>query len=348
MTNPQSRSLDILYTNCLNFNIYHFYILYVISKLISVKSLDDILRCVNLASLLELSGWPKPGNVHRLKDYESTRFEHFLAGISAIQPNFRLLCERIYEELENNEADYGFIKLGQFFESASFQMMQWQKGGNVLLGHLLILAPLAAAGTICSKQKLDNFSNFNEILKKIIKDTTINDTVSLYKAIKYCNPGGLGKIDKYDLNDDNSINEIKKDEITLKKIFELSKDYDMISREYSTNFSIILKEGLPYFFNTYETYKDINIAIVNTFLKVLSNHPDTLIIRKSGLSNAKNVSEAANQVLKLGGIATKNGLKSVMKLDKKLHFKNGLLNPGTTADIIAGIIFCALLFGLRF
>lgn len=320
----------------------------MIYKLNSVKSLDDILRCINLASLLELSGWPKPGNVHRLKDFKSTRFEHFLAGIAAIQPNFRSFCERIYEDLENNEADYGFIKLGQFFKSASFQMMQWQKGGNVLLGHLLILAPLAAAGTICFKQKLNNFSNFTRVLKKIINDTTIMDTVSLYKAIKYCNPGGLGKIDKYDLNDDNSINEIKNDEITLKKIFELSKNYDMISREYSTHFSITLKEGLPFFFNTYEAYKDINIATVNTFLNVLSNHPDTLIIRKSGLSNAKNVSEAADRILRLGGIATKNGLKSVVKLDKKLHFKNGLMNPGTTADITAGIIFCALLFGLRF
>ncbi len=318
------------------------------SRLISVKSLDDILRCINIASLLELSGWPKPGNVHRSKDFESTRFEHFLAGISAIQPNFRLFCERIYEDLDKDEPDYRCIKLGQFFESSSYQMMQWQQGGNVLLGHILILAPLVATSIICFKQKLLNLVKFKEILKKIIDDTTINDTISLYKAIDICNPGGLGKIDKYDLHDDNSINEIKKDEITLKKIFELSKNYDLISREYSTNFSIILNEGLPYYLNTYETYKDINIATVHTFLKVLSNHTDTLIMRKSGLINAIMVSKAADRVLKLGGIATKNGMKSVLKLDKKLRIKNGLMNPGTTADIIAGIIFCALLFGLRF
>ncbi|MHA1670471.1 MAG: triphosphoribosyl-dephospho-CoA synthase [Promethearchaeota archaeon] len=306
------------------------------------------MRCINLASLLELSGWPKPGNVHRLKDFEYTRFEHFLAGISAIQPNFRFFSERVNNELKNNEDNYGFIKLGQFFKSASYQMMQWQQGGNVLLGHLLILAPLVAAGIICFKLQLFTISDFSEILKKIIEDTTINDTVSLYKAIKFCNPGGLGKVDKYDLNDDNSINEIKNDKITLKNIFELSQDYDMISREYSTNFSIILREGLPYFFNIYENYNDINIATVNTFLKILSNHPDTLIIRKSGLSNAKYISQAADRVLKLGGIATKNGQKSVIKLDKKLHYEKGLMNPGTTADILAGILFCALLFGLRF
>ncbi|MCK4382115.1 MAG: triphosphoribosyl-dephospho-CoA synthase, partial [Candidatus Lokiarchaeota archaeon] len=48
-----------------------------------------MIRCVNLSSLLELSGWPKPGNVHRTRNFEDTRFEHFLAGITAIQPNFR-------------------------------------------------------------------------------------------------------------------------------------------------------------------------------------------------------------------------------------------------------------------
>ena len=47
--------------------------------------------------MLELSGWPIVGNVHRTKDFEHTRFEHFLAGIVAIQPNFREFCEKIFE-----------------------------------------------------------------------------------------------------------------------------------------------------------------------------------------------------------------------------------------------------------
>ena len=45
---------------------------------------------------------------------------------------------------------------------------------------------------------------------------------------------------------------------------------------------------------------------------------------------------------------TKKGLNLTQKLDKVLQKQNGLLNPGTTADLIAGIILCALLFGLIF
>jgi triphosphoribosyl-dephospho-CoA synthase len=107
---------------------------------LSIKTIDDLLRCVNLASLLELSGWPKPGNIHRTKDFLDTRFEHFLAGISAIQPNFRKLCEHTYKNCNNRVNDFSFVDLGSFFEESSMKMINWQKGGNFLLGHILILA----------------------------------------------------------------------------------------------------------------------------------------------------------------------------------------------------------------
>ena len=113
----------------------------------SIKSIDDIIRCLTLASLLELAGWPKPGNIHRTKDFESTRFEHFLAGIVAIQPDFREFCERIYHLPFVDDGDFSLIELGEFFTRAVKSMLKWQSGGNVLLGHILILAPLAAAAS---------------------------------------------------------------------------------------------------------------------------------------------------------------------------------------------------------
>ncbi|KKK54151.1 hypothetical protein LCGC14_3087610, partial [marine sediment metagenome] len=239
----------------------------------SIKSIDDITRCLNLASLLELAGWPKPGNIHRTKDFEKTSFEHLLAGIAAIQPNFREFCERIIQYLFKDENDYKLVELGTLFYKAAENMIKWQKGGNVLLGHILILAPLVAATTVCLKTRKISFDDFINYLSRIIDGTTVMDTVNLYKAIKLCNPGGLGRIKKYDINDENSLDEIIADNINLKNIFELSKEYDLISFEYSTRFSIILDEGLPYFLNTFSTYKYINIATVNTFLFLLSKHP---------------------------------------------------------------------------
>jgi triphosphoribosyl-dephospho-CoA synthase len=315
---------------------------------IKIKLFDDLVRCVNLSSLLELSGWPKPGNVHRTKDFEDTRFEHFLAGITAIQPNFKELCRKVYKSLGSNPIEFTAVELGLFYKKSAKEMMKWQSGGNVLLGHILILAPLVSAATICIKTNKVKIEEFEFILKKIIEDATVEDTLNLYDAIKICNPGGLGRIEKYDIYGENSKQEIIQDGITLKKVFELSKDYDLISSEYSSGFNIVLKEGLPYFLETFKNSQDINIATVNTYLKLLSNHLDTLIIRKTSKKNALEVSKTALDILSYGGISTKKGLELTKKFDNELHKQNRKLNPGTTADLVAGTIFCALLFGLKF
>ena len=97
---------------------------------LSINSLDDLMRCINLASLLEISGWPKPGNVHRTQDFQDTRFEHFLAGISAIQPNFKEFCSKVYKNSNNMEEDYSFVKLGIFFKAAAKEMLKWQNVEN--------------------------------------------------------------------------------------------------------------------------------------------------------------------------------------------------------------------------
>jgi len=315
---------------------------------IAIESLDDLLRCINLSSLLELSGWPKPGNVHRTKNFKDTSFEHFLAGISAIQPNLRVLCEKVFSMIESEDQSFSNIGLGVFFKESVMEMMKWQKGGNVILGHILILAPLSSAASICLKLKKRSFTDFESILRRIIEDSTVEDTLFLYKAIRLSNPGSLGQIDKYDVNDPSASNEIVRNEINLKKIFEKSQDYDLISREYATGFQIVLKEGLPYFLDSFKKHRDINKTIVNTYLKLLASHPDTLIIRKSSKTEAMKVSEEALKIVLQDGISTKKGLKLTIKLDKKLQEQNGKLNPGTTADLLAGVIFCALLSGVIF
>ena len=321
---------------------------------ISVKSLDDLLRCLSLASLLEVAGWPKPGNIRpsfylvRGCEPKKTRFEHFMAGIVAIQPNFRVFCETNLQKSFENEDDYKKIELGHFFKNAAEEMIRWQDGGNVLLGHILILAPLAVAAIICMKKHQTNIDDLKTFLNKVIENSSVNDTINLYQAIRLCNPGGLGRIKKYDINDENSLNELNKDKINLKKIFDLSKEYDLISLEYSTGFNLILNEGLPYFVKTFNQFKDINIATVNTYLKLLSLNPDTLVIRKSGLDLALYISNMASNILEYEGISSEKGLRLTIELDNELQAKKGKLNPGTTADLISGVIFCALLFGLRF
>jgi triphosphoribosyl-dephospho-CoA synthase len=107
-------------------------------------------------------------------------------------------------------------------------------------------------------------------------------------------------------------------------------------------------EGLPFYFEVFNQTDDVNIATVHTFLKILANHPDTLIARKSGEEMAQNVSERAATALELGGLETPEGREMLREMDKSLQQEDGKLNPGTSADLLVGVIFCALIFGLTF
>ena len=93
--------------------------------------------------------------------------------------------------------------------------------------------------------------------------------------------------------------------------------------------------------------KDLNVAITNTFLKVLSEHPDTFIARKVGFKKASETSLDAKKVLRLGGLETSNGRKSILEFDRKLRESGNLLNPGTTADITAAALALCTLNGYR-
>ncbi|MEM2538604.1 MAG: triphosphoribosyl-dephospho-CoA synthase, partial [Candidatus Methanomethylicia archaeon] len=52
--------------------------------------INKIRSSAQLASILEVSGWPKPGNVHRTRNQIDARYEHFLAGAIALAPSIEL------------------------------------------------------------------------------------------------------------------------------------------------------------------------------------------------------------------------------------------------------------------
>jgi len=91
---------------------------------IKIRSINDILTCINLASSLEVAGWPKPGNVHRTKNFNKTRYEHFLSGIAAIQPIFRRFCLKIVIKAKSVNQNYSFVELGNFFKKTTKAMMK--------------------------------------------------------------------------------------------------------------------------------------------------------------------------------------------------------------------------------
>jgi triphosphoribosyl-dephospho-CoA synthase len=296
---------------------------------------DHISRCLELAILLEVSGYPKPGNVHRTADFPETRYEHFLASAVAIAPSFKEAAEqgiRVSEEIIGPSE----VGIGNIIKDAVDRMRWSQSGGNTLLGAIILLVPIAAAaGTISNRFSLPKL---RKNIKVVVESTTSEDAVAVYDAIALVNPGGLNKSKKLDVTDPASKKKILDEGVTLFDTFEIASEYDSIASEWVHNYPITFDLGYPYFVKQLEETGDINTAAVHGFLKILAEVPDTFICRKVGQAKAESISAEAGRVLKEGGLTTPLGRILLQKLDSKLRDPEHDLSPGTTADLTEAVL----------
>jgi len=310
----------------------------------STEKAENVSRCLELAILLEVSGYPKPGNVHRTADFPETRYEHFLASAVAIAPSFKKAAEQGIKVSEE-KIDPTEVGIGNIIKDAVDRMGWSQSGGNTLLGAIILLAPIAAAAGMIANQF--SLPKLRENIKVIVESTTPEDAVDVYDAIAIVNPGGLGKSPKLDVTDPTSKKRILEEQVTLFETFKIASAYDSIASEWENNYPITFDLGYPYFTRQLEETGDINTATVHAFLKILSEVPDTFISRKVGLAKAESISAEAGRILKEGGLTTPLGRNLLQKLDMKLRDPAHDLSPGTTADITEAVLALNNLNGYR-
>jgi triphosphoribosyl-dephospho-CoA synthase len=306
-----------------------------------------ISKCLELAILFEVSA-DKPGNVNLITGFEGTRYEHFLASAVAAAPYFELAAERGVSVLQR-EIGISDVGLGRIIKDCVADIDTWQRGGNTLLGTVILLLPIAvAAGMTNTKEEyIFEISKLRENLKLVVESTTSEDAVNVYEAIKIAKPSGLGKAPELDINDPDSVNRIVKENVSLFQVFKIAAGYDMVCSEWVHNYPITFDVAYPWLIGQFRNTKDLNVAIIHTFLNVLAEYPDTFISRKIGVGKAREVSSMAKEVLKLGGLETVRGRESLREFDLMLRKSSNLLNPGTTADIIAAALALCTLGGYR-
>lgn len=273
---------------------------------------DEIGWAAEMACLLEVSA-EKPGNVTRRQDFDDACFEDFVISAAAIGPAFRCAANASVGEtiLRAVRATRRFVRM------------------NTNLGIVLLLAPLAKAAG------LDRFDELRPAVRSVLKGLTVDDARLAYQAIRLANPAGMGTVKQYDLQEID-VN------ITLREAMEQARDRDTLASEYVTDFAITFEIGLISLQRILEQEIGISEAIVQTFLTILAQVPDTLIARKKGMEAAREVSDRAGQVLKHGGIFNEKGQEEIKKFDLALRDKGHTLNPGTTADLVAAVLFAYL------
>ena len=305
---------------------------------------DYVSGRIQLALLLEVSAYPKPGNVHRTRDFEDTRYEDFLASAVAVSAPLREASQRgcLISRRDIGIAD---VRIGSIVKSAVGRMNFWERGGNTSLGSILLLVPIAmAAGAVMYHNHITP-ARLRARLTSIIRHTTPLDAVEVYDAILMAKPGGMGKIERFDVTDRRSRKAIMEQKKTLLDIFKMSSEWDSIAYEWTKRYPITFELGYPYLIHQLKKWDDIRIATVHTFLKILSKVPDTLIARKVGIVKSREISSKSKLVLAAGGLLTEKGRRMIEELDCSLRTPKHELNPGTTADLTASTLAVAMLEG---
>jgi len=294
---------------------------------------DLVAKIAQIASVLEVSGYPKPGNVHRTQDFEDMVFEDFLISGIVVGDVMKKAAEKGAKYKDKPDSLYK-IGLGELIKEAVEETNKWI-ANNTNLGIIMLLTPLSAAAGMT-----DNFLKLRDNIDKIMRATTSKDALNLYDSINIADAGGMGERDELDVGSEKAKEELLKNEINMFQVLDISSEWDMLSFELTNQMPVTFEVGFPLFKNVKMNY-GINKATIQTFLTILSEFPDTLISRKYGVNVAMEVLNDAKNILNTGGILNEEGYKLLKKFDQTLISKK--LNPGTTADLTASSIMVALL-----
>lgn len=284
---------------------------------------DEIAKIAQIASALEVSGYPKPGNVHRTRDYDDMVFEDFIISGIVIGDTVREACSDV--DVENP-------RLGKYILEAVAETDRWIKN-NTNLGIMMMTIPIAVAAAIS-----DDFNAIRPNVVKLMANTSVDDACDLYDAINIADAGGMGDQDEYDVASDNAKNELRQNNQTMYDVLKISAPWDMLGREMTSDMPVVFEMGFPTY-NELIKEKSLNDACVLTFLTILSQVPDTLISRKYGEDDALKVSMMTRDLLNLKDESDFG--EKVKEFDEYLY-KNDY-NPGTTADLTAASIFVSYL-----
>jgi triphosphoribosyl-dephospho-CoA synthase len=127
----------------------------------------------------------------------------------------------------------------------------------------------------------------------------------------------------------------------LLEVMRLAADRDLIARQYADNFSLVLDFGLSYVSHVADIRQHWEPAVVGLQLELLARHADSLIVRKCGVEVAAEVSRRAKALLRAAQPGTRNAQIELNRFDHWLRLDGNRRNPGSTADLIAAILFAA-------
>jgi triphosphoribosyl-dephospho-CoA synthase len=265
-----------------------------------------------LACTLEVLA-PKAGNVHVHQSFDDATVLDYIASAAVLAP--------LLDETARRGVGATVLE--------AVRRTQLVARTNTNLGIVLLLAPLAAVPAECS---------LADGVAAVLDSLTVEDSRTVYAAIRLASPAGLGKVPDQDIGEEPTL--------PLRTIMQLAADRDAIARQYACAFRDVFAFGVPCLLQALEQGRCLADSLVWCQLHWLAEFGDSLIARKCGYAISQEAAERARQVLTLGWPDTLAGREAFSELDRWLRGDGHHRNPGTTADLVVATLFVALRDGL--
>jgi triphosphoribosyl-dephospho-CoA synthase len=290
-----------------------------------------------LALILEASAYPKPGNVHRLRDREGLRYEAFLAT--------GVLSAKYFERgIRRGFTGYRKVIVGDLIYGLIKEVAYKLRSTNTCLGSSMLLSFMSVTLGKLLRGGGEDLRLLQEITRSIVEDTTVLDSIYYYKAIRVASPSYIKPGD-----DTGEYVNVWDENFELKLVEKNHRLIDIL--KYNSRFDIVSDEVLRGFqrgFNAEEflrsrliTHRDLNRGIIETYLYLLSENRDTIIYLKHGEDTALEVSRKAREILLEVMNKNTNWFKPLWEFDEELNRRK--INPGAVADLTAEAIALYLL-----
>ncbi len=280
-------------------------------------SADAVAAAVESACLLEV-GARKPGNITPLHDFADTTYEDMRRSAVAIAPVMTQALTR----------GVGGTVL------AAVRATRSVAASNTNLGIVLLLAPLARAALLGPPAGGDLRAG----LRRVLAQLNTADAREAYAAIRLAQAGGLGHEDGQDVQDEPTV--------TLLEAMVAAQARDRIAAEYASDFAVTFETALPALRRALARRARPargDRAPAPGAARGAARHADRAQARLA--ASRRPCPRTPRATLAAGEPGTPEGERAIAGFDARLRRPDNALNPGTTADLVAGTLFVALLEG---
>lgn len=271
--------------------------------------LTQLLRACFLCEVQAL----KPGNVSRHAGGHDMECEDFIKSAERVAP---ILCDPALgvgrRILESVRATLAAVRC------------------NTNLGMILLAAPLIRAWERSAPASPaggpEPAKALSAALQAALASLSQADGRDLFAAIRLANPGGLGKVEKHDVQDPAS-------GADLGAAMEAAQGRDLVARQYANGYREVLRVGAPRLRDYERRWNSAEWACVACYLGYLAEFPDTHVWRKHGAAAAARTrAKALAAWTRFADCDDPEQMRDfLLTFDQEL--KREGINPGACADL---------------